>query len=84
MFILLVSKFVHIYLSIYLWHYVAGPLSRRSLCLLWRKTKQRPDLEISTRPEVGKGTPVRELAKEDPEALWPVDTGQQKRPVGMR
>ena len=24
-----------------MWHYVGGPLSRRSLCLFWRETKQR-------------------------------------------
>ena len=32
----------------------------RSFCLFWRETKQRPELEISTRPEKDKGTPVRE------------------------
>ena len=65
----------------------------RSLCLFWRETKQRPEHEILTRPEVGKATPVgeleeetqkRQLAKGDAEGQWAVDTGQQKRPVDMR
>ena len=52
---------------------------------------QRPELEISIRPEVGKGTPVRGVEKRNSEKAvgegWyrgAVDTGQQKRPVGMR
>ena len=41
-----------------------GAPSRQSFCLFWRETKQRPELEISTRPEVGKGTLVREELEE--------------------
>ena len=52
------------------WHYVGGPLSRRSLCLFWRETKQRPELEISTGPEVGKGTPVKSWKKELSAGSW--------------
>ena len=46
-----------------------------------------------TRPGIGKGTPVRELergaqskqlAKGGAEEQWPVDNGQQKRPVSIR
>ena len=52
------------------WHYVGGPLSRRSLCQFWHETKQRPELEISTRSEVCKGTPVRSSTKELREGSW--------------
>ena len=52
------------------WHYVGGPLSRRSLCLFWRETKQRPELETSTWPEVGKGTRERSWKKEPREGSW--------------
>ena len=47
-----------------MWHYEGGAPSRRSFCLFWHETKQRPDLEISTRLEVGKGTLVREELEE--------------------
>ena len=74
---------------------MGGPLNRRSLCLFWRETEQRPELKISTRLEVGKGTPKerqeldkgtqrRQLATVDGEGQLAVDTGQQKRPVDMR
>ena len=52
------------------------------------------DSRFWTRPEVGKGTPEsqeleegthrRQLATGDAEGQWAVDTGHQKRPVGMR
>ena len=48
--------------QVLLLHYVGGPPSRRSLCLFWRETKQRPVPAISTRPEVGRERP-RELDK---------------------
>ena len=50
-------------------------------------------IEKSPKPEVGEGTRVeeleegtqrKELAKGDAEGQLVVDTGQQKRPVGMR
>ena len=64
-----------------LWHYVGGPLSKRFLCLFWRETKQRPEIEILTRPEVGKGTPVRSWKKELREGSWRWAT---ERAVGSR
>ena len=56
-----------------MWHYVGGTPSRRSLCLFWRKIKQRPELEFSDKTEVGeksrvgKGTQRGQLAKRDAE-----------------
>ena len=41
-----------------------GWAAKQTIPLFWRETKQRPELEISTRPEVGKGTPVRSWKKE--------------------
>ena len=46
---------------------MGGPLSRRSLCLFWRETKLRPELEISTRREVGTGTPESGVGKRNSE-----------------
>ena len=79
-----------VWASLLLWHYEGGAPSKRSFFLFWRETKQRPEIEISTRPEVGKGTPERSWKKELREAVdegrrrGAVDTGQQKRPFGMR
>ena len=48
----------------HLWHYEGDAPSRRFF-FFWRETKQMPELEISTRPEVGMGTPVREELEEE-------------------
>ena len=37
------------------WHYEVCVPSRRSLCLFWRETKQRPELEISDETGSGEG-----------------------------
>ena len=63
-------KYLHKLSCVSLWYYVGGSLSRRYLCLFWRETKQRPELEISTRLEVGKGTPVRSWKKEPTGNSW--------------
>ena len=57
-------------------------------CLFWCETKQRPELEISTRLEVGKGMPVREelekgtqrrfLAKSDGEGQSTTDSRREQ------
>ena len=53
-----------------LWHYEGGAPSRRSFCLFWRETKQRPGLEISdeTGSGVGKAGPreTRRSWKKEP------------------
>ena len=56
------------------WHYVGGPLSRRSLCLFWRETKQRPELKISTWPEVGRECQSESWKKEPREKSWQRET----------
>ena len=61
------------------WHYMGGPLSRRSFCLFWYDTKQRPELEISTRPEVDKGTPEKELEKGTQRGSWRRKTQKSSR-----
>ena len=64
-----------------LWHYVGGPLSRQSLCLFWRDTKQRAwtrDLRRDRkwrRKAVSKGT-QREWVGEG-RRRGEVDNGQQ-------
>ena len=65
-----VKKSISLFMIVIFWHDVGGPLSRRSLCLFWRETKQMPELKISTRPEVGKGTPVWSSKKEPTGGSW--------------
>ena len=36
-----------------MWHYAGGTPGRQSLCLFWRETKQRPELEISDKTGSG-------------------------------
>ena len=36
-------------------------------CLFWRETKKKAELEISTQPEVGKGTPFRGVGRRNPQ-----------------
>ena len=72
-----------------------GPLSRQSLCLFWLETKQRPEPAIFDVTGSGQGNASREVGQGSREGSWrqatgdgegqlAVDTGQQKRPVGMR
>ena len=47
-----------------MWHYEGGAPSRRSFCLFWRETKQRPELEIfEWDREMGKGRLSEALEK---------------------
>ena len=73
------------------WHYEGGAPSRRSFCLFWRETKQRPELEIFDATGSGQGNANQGVGKRNPEKAvgegrrrGTVDTGQQKRPVGTR
>ena len=61
-----------------------GAPSRRSFCLFWRETKQRPEPAIFDVTGSEKGNEREELAKGAAEGQSGVDNGQQKRPVGMR
>ena len=68
-------------ISVTLWR---GALSRRSFCLFWRETKQRPDAtgngQGNASQRVGKRNSVKELGKAVGEG-WrrrAVDNGQQK------
>ena len=75
---------------------MGGTPGRRSLCLFWRETKQRPELGSLTRPEVGekrpvgkgtqrgsvsKGTQTGSVGEERRREA--VENGQQKGPVKM-
>ena len=63
--------------------------AKQMIPLFWRETKQRPEPAISSWPEVGRERQSESWTKELREAVgegwrkWPVDTGQQKWPVGM-
>ena len=59
-----------------MWHYVGGTPGRRCLCLFWRETKQRPELEISD--ETGSGG--ERQFREKPERA--VGKGIQRGSVG--
>ena len=75
-----------------LWHYEGGTPSRRSFCLFWRETKQRPGLEISdetgsgvgkaglreTRRPAGRRNPQKAVCDERRREQLGVDTGQQR------
>ena len=65
-----------------LWHYVGGPLSRRSLCMFWRETKQRP--ENRDLPETGsrQGNASRRVGRRNPEKA--VGDGRRWGAVGSR
>ena len=70
------------------WHYEVGTPSRRSFCLFWRETKQRPELEIFNATRSGQGNASQGVEKRNPEKAvgegWrrrAVDKGQQKEAV---
>ena len=69
---------------------VGGPPSSRSLCLFWRETRRRVctrDLDATgSRQGNARGVGKRNSEKVVDEVWceWPVDTGLQKWPVGMR
>ena len=59
-----------------MWHYVGGTPGRRFLCLFRRKTKQRPELEISDKTGSGGGKASLR------EARGSVGKGTQRGSVG--
>ena len=71
--------------DILVWHHVGGPLSRRSLCLFWRETKQRAwsrDLWRDWKwgkKAVGKGTQRGQLTKGDAERQSTTDSRRASR-----
>ena len=68
-----------------LWHYVGGPLSRRSLCLSWHETKQRPEPAIFNAIGSGQGNArerERGVGQRNPEKS--VGDGLGRRAVGSR
>ena len=61
-------------------HYEGGGPSRRSFCLFWRETKQRPELEIFDTTGSGQGNASQSVWKKElREGSWQMVTQRGSR-----